>query len=395
MRVDILTKEYPPAIYGGAGVHVAELVRALRGRSDLDVRVQAFGDPRDEPGTSSYADLSELGEANGALKTLGVDLAIAEGCAGTDLVHSHTWYANFGGHLASLLYDVPHVVSAHSLEPLRPWKAEQLGGGYRLSSWVEQTSYEAAAAVIAVSHAMRADILRCYPAIDPDRVHTVHNGIDTAAWSPVADPDRVRTHGVEPDRPSVVFVGRITRQKGLPLFLRACRELPPDVQLVLCAGAPDTPEILAEVEALVDELATNRDGVVWIREMLPRADVIALLSAATAFVCPSIYEPLGIVNLEAMACETAVVATATGGIPEVVVDGVTGLLVPIEQAGDGTGTPLDPDRYVADFAEALVSLVSDPDRAAAMGRAGRQRAIESFSWDAIVGQTAGIYASLS
>ena len=394
MRVDILTKEYPPAIYGGAGVHVAELVRALRGRSDLDVRVQAFGDPRDEPGTSSYADLSELSEANGALKTLGVDLAIAEGCAGTDLVHSHTWYANFGGHLASLLYDVPHVVSAHSLEPLRPWKAEQLGGGYRLSSWVEQTSYEAAAAVIAVSHAMRADILRCYPAIDPDRVHTVHNGIDTAAWSPVADPDRVRTHGVEPDRPSVVFVGRITRQKGLPLFLRACRELPPDVQLVLCAGAPDTPEILAEVEALVDELATNRDGVVWIREMLPRADVIALLSAATAFVCPSIYEPLGIVNLEAMACETAVVATATGGIPEVVVEGVTGLLVPIEQAGDGTGTPLDPDRYVADFAEALVSLVTDPDRAAAMGRAGRQRAIESFSWEAIAGQTAGIYRSL-
>ena len=394
MRVDILTKEYPPAIYGGAGVHVAELVRALRGRSDLDVRVQAFGDPRDEPGTSSYADLSELSEANGALKTLGVDLAIAEGCAGTRLVHSHTWYANFGGHLASLLYDVPHVVSAHSLEPLRPWKAEQLGGGYRLSSWVEQTSYEAAAAVIAVSHAMRADILRCYPAIDPDRVHTVHNGIDTAAWSPVTDPDRVRTHGVEPDRPSVVFVGRITRQKGLPLFLRACRELPPDVQLVLCAGAPDTPEILAEVEALVDELATNRDGVVWIREMLPRADVIALLSAATAFVCPSIYEPLGIVNLEAMACETAVVATATGGIPEVVVEGVTGLLVPIEQAGDGTGTPLDPDRYVADFAEALVSLVTDPDRAAAMGRAGRQRAIESFSWEAIAGQTAGIYRSL-
>jgi alpha-maltose-1-phosphate synthase len=394
MRVDILTKEYPPAIYGGAGVHVAELVRALRGRSELDVRVQAFGDPRDEPGTSSYADLSELSEANGALKTLGVDLAIAEGCAGTDLVHSHTWYANFGGHLASLLYDVPHVVSAHSLEPLRPWKAEQLGGGYRLSSWVEQTSYEAAAAVIAVSHAMRADILRCYPAIDPDRVHTVHNGIDTAAWSPVTDPDRVRTHGVEPDRPSVVFVGRITRQKGLPLFLRACRELPPDVQLVLCAGAPDTPEILAEVEALVDELATNRDGVVWIREMLPRADVIALLSAATAFVCPSIYEPLGIVNLEAMACETAVVATATGGIPEVVVEGVTGLLVPIEQAGDGTGTPLDPDRYVADFAEALVSLVTDPDRAAAMGRAGRQRAIESFSWEAIAGQTAGIYRSL-
>ena len=399
MRVDVLSKEYPPEVYGGAGVHVAELVRALRARADLTARVHAFGAPREEPLTSSYADLPDLGDANAALRTMGVDLAIAAGCAGTDLVHSHTWYANFAGHVAGLLHDVPHVVSAHSLEPLRPWKAEQLGGGYRLSSWVERTAYESAAAVIAVSDAMRDDVLRSYPAVDPDRVHTVHNGIDTALWTPVDDPERVRRLGVDPDRPSVVFVGRITRQKGLPLFLRAVAALPPDVQVVLCAGAPDTPEIMAEVEALVADLRAGRDGVVWIADMLPRADVVALLSAATVFACPSVYEPLGIVNLEAMACETAVVATATGGIPEVVVapDGAaepTGLLVPIEQADDGSGTPLDPDRYVADFAEALTSLVTDPDRAAAMGRAGRRRAVESFGWPAIAERTMEVYRSV-
>jgi starch synthase len=401
VRVDILTKEYPPAIYGGAGVHVAELVRALRELKSLDVRVQAFGEPRDEAGVTAYADLPELSDANAALQTLGVDLAIAAGCAGTELVHSHTWYANLGGHLAGLLYGVPHVVTAHSLEPLRPWKAEQLGGGHSVSSFAERTAYLGASAVIAVSSAMRDDVLHAYPDVDPGKVRVVHNGIDTDAWSHVDDPDRVRSHGVDPDRPSVVFVGRITRQKGLPLFLRACRELPPEVQLVLCAGAPDTPEILAEVEALVAELAQKRKGVVWISEMLPRPDVVALLSAATAFVCPSIYEPLGIVNLEAMACETAVVATATGGIPEVVVDpstdsgqAATGVLVPIEQATDGTGTPLDPDRYVADFAAALTSVVTDPDRAARMGRAGRERAIAAFSWRTIAERTRQIYESL-
>lgn len=394
MRVDVLSKEYPPEIYGGAGVHVAELVRALRQRPDIETHVHAFGAPRDEPLTTSYADHAELAAANGALQTLGVDLSIADGCAGTDLVHSHTWYANMAGHLSSLLYGVPHVVTAHSLEPMRPWKAEQLGGGYAVSSWVERTAYLGAAAVIAVSAAMRDDVLASYPDIDPARVRVVHNGIDTDQWAPVVDPDRVRSHGVDPGRPSVVFVGRITRQKGLPLFLRAVAQLPPEVQIVLCAGAPDTPEIEAEVVALVDGLAATRDGVVWIREMLPRADVVALLSAATAFVCPSIYEPLGIVNLEAMACETAVVATATGGIPEVVVHGETGLLVPIEQATDGTGTPLDPERYVADFAAALNEVVGDPDRAAAMGRAGRRRAIESFGWDAIAEQTLAVYRSV-
>jgi starch synthase len=391
MRVDILSKEYPPEIYGGAGVHVAELVRALRAREDVEARVHAFGAPRDEDGTASYAELAELAGANGAIRTLGVDLAMAGPCAGTDLVHSHTWYANMGGHLASLLHGVPHVVSAHSLEPMRPWKAEQLGGGYAVSSWIEKTAYDAAAAVIAVSAAMREDVLRSYPEVDPARVHVVHNGIDTDLWSPVAAPDRVRELGVDPDRPSVIFVGRITRQKGLPLFLRAAAQLPPEVQLVLCAGAPDTPEIEAEVRGLVDTLATTRSGVVWIPEMLPRADVVALLSAATVFACPSIYEPLGIVNLEAMACETAVVATATGGIPEVVVHGETGWLVPIDQAADGTGTPLDPEKYVADLAAALVEATSDADRAAAYGKSGRVRAQEAFGWPAIAEQTLGVY----
>jgi alpha-maltose-1-phosphate synthase len=402
MRVDVLSKEYPPEVYGGAGVHVAELVRALRGLPDLEARVRCFGAARDEPGTTAYAEPAALSGANPALRTLGVDLAMVDDCAGADLVHSHTWYANMAGHLASLLHGVPHVVTAHSLEPMRPWKAEQLGGGYALSSWAERTAYDAAAGIVAVSAAMREDVLRSYPDVDPAKVHVVHNGIDTTEWSPVDDPERVRALGVDPDRPSVIFVGRITRQKGLPLFLRAAAQLPPGVQLVLCAGAPDTAEIEAEVRGLVDDLAITRDGVVWIAEMLPRPDVVALLSAATVFACPSIYEPLGIVNLEAMACETAVVATATGGIPEVVVDpstgsgqAATGWLVPIDQATDGTGTPLDPERYVADLAAALVDAVSDPARARERGKAGRLRAQEHFSWPAIAERTRAVYASLA
>ena len=391
MRIDILSKEYPPAIYGGAGVHVAELVRALRRRGDIDVRVHAFGEPRDEDGTTGHPDLAELTGANAALTTLGVDLSIAAACEGADLVHSHTWYANFAGHVASLLGGVPHVLTAHSLEPMRPWKAEQLGGGYRLSSWVEKTAYEAADAVIAVSAGMREDILRSYPDVDPDKVKVVHNGIDSQLWQRERDEDVVRRHGVDPDRPSVIFVGRITRQKGLPYLLRAVAELPPEVQLVFLAGAPDTPEIKAEVEHLIDGLRAERSGVVWVPTMLPRNEVVALLSSATVFVCPSVYEPLGIVNLEAMACELPVVATATGGIPEVVVDGETGWLVPIEQVQDGTGTPVDPDRFVADLAAALNEAVSDPARADRMGLAGRRRAVESFSWATIGEQTNQVY----
>src|SRR5918911_2054774 len=313
VRIDLLTREYPPDVYGGAGVHVENLAAVLRARAD--VRVRAFGGPRDEPGVTGYPDLPELAGANAALRTFGVDLTIAADCGGADLVHSHTWYANLAGHLAGLLYGVPHVLSAHSLEPLRPWKAEQLGGGYALSLWAERTAYLGAARVIAVSAGMRADILRCYPEVDPDKVEVVHNGIDLSGWQRIENWDLVRALDIDPDRPSVVFVGRITRQKGLPYLLRAAERLPQDVQLVLCAGQPDTPEIMQEVTGLVEKLREHRSGVVWIERMLPRDELTAVLSAATTFVCPSVYEPLGIVNLEAMACEAAVVGTATGGVP--------------------------------------------------------------------------------
>src|SRR5947209_1352506 len=389
VRVDLLTREYPPDVYGGAGVHVENLAAVLRPLAD--VRVRAFGKPRPDPGVTGYPDLPELASANAALRTFGVDLTIAADCAGADVVHSHTWYANLAGHLAGLLHGVPHVLSAHSLEPLRPWKAEQLGGGYALSSWAEETAYLGAARVIAVSAGMRADILRSYPAVDPAKVVVVHNGIDLSGWRRLEAPDAVRALGIDPDRPSVVFVGRITRQKGLPYLLRAAERLPSEVQLVLCAGAPDTPEIMSEVTGLVERLRSRRSGVVWIERMLPRDELTAVLSAGTTFVCPSVYEPLGIVNLEAMACEAAVVGTATGGIPEVVEDGVTGRLVPIDQVQDGTGTPRDPDRFVADLAAVLTEVVSDPLRARELGRAGRQRAEDHFSWETIAERTMDVY----
>jgi len=389
VRVDLLTKEYPPAVYGGAGVHAAELARVLRERVELHVR--CFGDPRDEPGVTAYPDLKELAQANAALRTFGVDLAMAADIAGADVVHSHTWYANLAGHIGGLLHDVPHVLTAHSLEPLRPWKAEQLGGGYAVSSFAERTAYLGAAAVIAVSAGMRADILRAYPDVDPDRVHVVHNGIDTLSWVRDTGTQHIDALGIDPSRPSIVFVGRITRQKGLPYLLQAVARLPRDVQLVMCAGAPDTPEIMAEVSGLVSDLNDSRGGVTWIERVLPRDELCQVLSHATTFVCPSVYEPLGIVNLEAMACGAAVVGTATGGIPEVVVDGETGWLVPIEQVQDGTGTPVDPEKYVSDLAAVLTEAVSDRARAADFGEAGRRRAVESFSWDSIAEATIDVY----
>jgi len=392
MRVDLLTKEYPPEIYGGAGVHVTELVKALR--ENIDVIVRCFGESRPDADTHAYAVPSVLAHANPTLATLGVDLQMAQDVGGADLVHSHTWYANAAGHFAKLLHGVPHVVTAHSLEPLRPWKAEQLGGGYRVSSWIEKTAFEAADAVIAVSGGMRRDILRSYPALDESRVHVVYNGIDLDTWRPTVDHDVVRSLGIDPDRPSVVFVGRITRQKGLPYLLRAAAALPADVQLVLCAGAPDTPGILAEVAAGVEALQKERSGVVWINQLLTQYELSTVLTQGTVFVCPSIYEPLGIVNLEAMACGLPVVGSATGGIPEVVDDGTTGRLVPIEQLTDGTGTPLDPDKFVADLARALIDVVSDPVRAAEMGRQGRLRAERVFGWAQIATRTREIYASL-
>ncbi len=377
-----MTREYPPEVYGGAGVHVTELVAQLRRLCEVDVH--CMGAPR--PGVSVHQPDPALQGANAALSTLSADLVMANGAAGADVAHSHTWYTGMAGHIASLLHGIPHVVTAHSLEPLRPWKAEQLGGGYRVSSWVERTAMEGADAVIAVSSGMREDVLRVYPALDPNRVHVVKNGIDTDVWYPVEpDPDDsvLAELGVEPNRPIVAFVGRITRQKGVAHLVAAAHQFAGDVQLVLCAGAPDTPEIAAEVAAAVQELSAARTGVFWVREMLPINKIREILAAADVFVCPSVYEPLGIVNLEAMACSTAVVASDVGGIPEVVADGATGTLVHYD-ADDSAG-------FEAGIAEAVNALVADPERAAQYGRAGRERCIDEFSWAHIAEQTLEIY----
>jgi alpha-maltose-1-phosphate synthase len=376
VRVGLLTREYPPDVYGGAGVHVEFLARELRSLVDLDVHCWGEGAAG---GVVRHRPWSALDGANDALRTFSVDLSIAAGLAGRELVHSHTWYANLAGHFGKLLHGIPHVMTAHSLEPLRPWKAEQLGGGYALSSWAERTAIESADAVIAVSGAMRDDILGCYPALDPDRVRVVHNGIDTALYRPDHATDVLDRVGLDRARPYVLFVGRITRQKGVPHLLRAVRAIDPDVQVVLCAGAPDTPEIDREFRDLFEELSRVREGLHWIPQMLPRPEVIQLLTHAAVFVCPSVYEPLGIVNLEAMACGTAVVASRVGGIPEVVEDGVTGLLVSTE------------DDFEAQLARALDSVLADPATAARMGEAGRERAVREFGWDAVARRTVHLY----
>jgi starch synthase len=379
VRVGLLTREYPPDVYGGAGVHVEFLARELRPLVDLDVH--CWGEGRAD-GVLRHRPWPALDGANDALRTFSVDLAMAAALEGRELVHSHTWYANLGGHLAKLLYGVPHVMTAHSLEPLRPWKAEQLGGGYELSSWAERTAIEAADAVIAVSGAMREDILGCYPALDPERVHVVHNGIDTSLYRPDHGTDALDRIGLDRSRPYVLFVGRITRQKGVPHLLRAVRDIDPAAQVVLCAGAPDTPEIDQEFRELFGELSAVRDGVFWLPKMLPRPEVIQLLTHAALFVCPSVYEPLGIVNLEAMACGTPVVASAVGGIPEVVDDGTTGLLVP---PGDG---------FEAGLARAMDAVLGDPAAARRMGEAGRERAVGEFGWDAVARRTVRLYEEI-
>ncbi|MEU3344768.1 glycogen synthase [Streptomyces sp. NPDC006700] len=379
MRVGLLTREYPPDVYGGAGVHVEFLARELRPLVDLEVH--CWGEGRAD-GVVRHRPWSALDGANDALRTFSVDLAMAAALKGRDLVHSHTWYANLAGHLGKMLHGVPHVMTAHSLEPLRPWKAEQLGGGYALSGWAERTAIESADAVVAVSGAMREDILGCYPALDPDRVHVVHNGIDTGLYRPDHGTDVLDRVGLDPDRPYVLFVGRITRQKGVPHLLRAVRGIDPAAQVVLCAGAPDTPEIDREFRELYQELSRTRDGVHWIPRMLPRPDVIQLLTHAAVFVCPSVYEPLGIVNLEAMACGTPVVASRTGGIPEVVDDGRTGVLVPVD------------DAFETGLARALDSMLADRDGARRMGEAGRRRAVEEFGWDAVARRTVRLYEEI-
>lgn len=380
-----MTREYPPEVYGGAGVHVTELVAQLKRLCEVDVH--CMGAPRS--GVFVAQPDPALSGANAALVTLSADLVMVNAAGSATVVHSHTWYTGLAGHLTALLHGIPHVLTAHSLEPMRPWKAEQLGGGYRVSSWVERTAVEAADAVIAVSAGMREDVLATYPALDPNRVHVVRNGIDTQAWYP-AHPqgDSVLAElGVDPGRPTVSFVGRITRQKGVAHLVAAAHRFAPDVQLVLCAGAPDTPEIAAEVAAAVAELAAVRSGVFWVREMLPPAKIREILSASTVFVCPSVYEPLGIVNLEAMACATAVVASDVGGIPEVVADQATGLLVHYD--------PADTRSFEAGLADAVNALVAEPDRAQRYGLAGRQRCIDEFSWAHIAEQTLEIYRKVS
>jgi alpha-maltose-1-phosphate synthase len=376
-----MTREFPPEVYGGAGVHVDFLVRQLR--SLLDVQVFCFGAPR--PTAQAFAVPAELADANFSLQALGVDLQMAASAGGVDLVHSHTWYTNLAGHLAGLLYQVPHVLTAHSLEPRRPWKLEQLGGGYQVSSWMEAAAYAGAAAVIAVSDGMRSDVLACYPFLDPERVHVVRNGIDTVLYQPDPRTDALARVGVDPGRPYVLFVGRITRQKGVGHLLAAAHALDPDVQLVLCASSPDTEQIGVETADAVAALRAHRSGVRWVEQMLPREDLVQLLTHAAVFVCPSVYEPLGIVNLEAMACGTAVVASDVGGIPEVVVDQVTGLLAHYDEA--------DPRGFEADLARLVGELVSDPARAEAMGLAGRRRAEQEFSWARIAEQTVGVYTA--
>ena len=382
----MMTREYPPEVYGGAGVHVTELVANLRPLCEVDVLCQ--GADRDT--ALAFRPDPALEGANAAVQTLSTQLRMCEAASGADLAHSHTWYAGLAGHLSGLLYDIPHVVSAHSLEPSRPWKAEQLGGGYRVSSWSERNAFAHADAVVAVSARMKDEVLRTYPEIEPDRVHVILNGIDTSVWTPSTpfegEGSVLRRHGVDPQRPIVAFVGRITRQKGVPHLVRAARDLHPDAQLVLCAGAPDTPEIAAEMEGLVAELQASRDGVFWLMDMLPREDVVEVLSAAAVFVCPSVYEPLGIVNLEAMACRAAVVASDVGGIPEVVVDGETGTLVHYD--------PEDTVAFEKGLAEAVNALVADPARAERYGEAGQRRAREEFSWARIAEQTHAMYTSL-
>ncbi len=398
MRVGLLTREYPPEVYGGAGVHVEYLSRELARLGDVDVAVHCFGQPREDPLVArSYQPWEEIpadGPHAAVLRTLSVDIAMAAHLGQVDVVHSHTWYANFAGHLAALAYDVPHVVTTHSLEPLRPWKAEQLAGGYAVSKFCERTAIEGADAVIAVSAGMRGDVLAHYPDIDAARVHIVHNGVDTAEYAPDRRTDVVLGLGLDATRPIVVFVGRIARQKGIVHLLDAAELFDPAVQLVLCAGSPDTPEIGTEVSEHVAGLKSRGHSVTWIREMLPRPELIQLLSNAVGFVCPSIYEPFGLVNVEAMACGAAVIASSIGGIPEIVVDGETGYLVDFEKSDDAYGSPANPAAFAAALADRVNALVADPTHARAMGRAGRERAVASFGWASIAAQTAEVYRSL-
>ena len=382
-RIAIVTKEWPPAVYGGAGVHVVQLTQALRTLKGVEVDVHCFGGARSD-GAFGYDTPSDFADANPALQAIATDLAIAQQLNSVDVIHSHTWYANMAGHTASLLYGTPHIVSAHSLEPLRPWKAEQLGGGYQISSWAEKTAYEAAAAIIAVSDGMRADVLRAYPSLDPAKVVTIRNGVDTTRFAPNYDRSVLDEFGITGRY--AMFVGRITRQKGLAHLLRAWRDVPSEYGLVLAAGSPDEAGIGAEVAELIAELQKNRTNVWWIKEMLPHDKLTAALTHADLFLCPSIYEPLGIVNLEAMGCETAVLASRVGGIPEVVSHEKTGELVDY--------TENDIPAFERSITEAISRLMSQPELLTHYGKAGRERATSEFGWDAVAATTLSLYQSV-
>lgn len=376
MRIGLVTKEWPPHIYGGAGVHALQLTQSLQ--RNIQVDVHCFGQERAD--ATGYSLPQSLTDLNPALQAFVTDIEIAQKLADVDLVHSHTWYANMAGHYASLLHGIPHIITAHSLEPDRPWKADQLGGGYRLSSWAEKTAYKAADAIIAVSNGMKKDIMRAYPDLDSSKIHTILNGVDTQKYSPQPDPALLQSLGVSGRY--AIFVGRITRQKGLGHLLRSWKNVSPDIGLFIAAGSPDEPAIGAEISDLIAELQATRNNVWWQEKMLPQPQVAALLSSADLFICPSVYEPLGIVNLEAMACETAVLASRVGGIPEVVVDGVTGDLV--DYNGDGT-------EFEVSLSTSITNLMSNPEKLRAYGLAGRKRAIEEFGWDAIAAQTEALY----
>jgi starch synthase len=386
-RVALLTREYPPEVYGGAGIHVEYLARELR--RVAEVSVQCWGEPRAEAGVTAHRPWTALAEPkpeSTALEAMSINLAMAAAVKGVDIVHSHTWYANLGGHLAKLTWSIPHVVTTHSLEPLRPWKAEQLGGGYNLSRFCEQTAIEAADAVIAVSKGMRQDVLTTYPKLDPDRVHVIHNGIDADVYRPLPSEETLINLGIDPDVPFALFAGRLTRQKGLQLWLAAAEKIDPRFQLVIVASSPDTPELASEVAALAERVRANRGNLVWIGRFIPLEDLIHLYSSAAVFVCPSIYEPFGLVNLEAMACETAVVASRVGGIPEIVVEGDTGYLIDYDAQ--------DLESFKDGLAARVDELLSEPVLAKRMGKAGRQRVLRQFGWPAIAAKTLELYDSI-